>query len=171
MIDTSFDVSRPLLAFANVQGNGIGMNEDGDLLDTGASGSIMFNVESNSTLPTVELELGPGARNRTGNDKGWIGYGNHGSDSEGWTTVNHLIQYREQFDPGQGVFGIGLVQRNTENDVTSDKAKGQFGGVIREYHQRKLHAFLTAGLAEIEGHQGVSLILPLWTPDGVEETR
>ena len=90
--------------------------------------------------------------------------------------IEQVFEFEERYDPSSPYFGVGEQQLNRENDVVSGNARGQFGGVIttepgsrlittgageaviRDFPSLpKVHG--TAGLAEIAGYEGLSLIL------------
>ena len=76
--------------------------------------------------------------------------------------IEQVFEFEERYDPSSPYFGVGEQQLSRENDVVSGNARGQFGGVITTEPRGfpalpKVHG--TAGLAEIAGYEGLSLIL------------
>ena len=90
--------------------------------------------------------------------------------------IEQVFEYEEHYDPSSPYFGVGEQQLNRENDVVSGNARGQFGGVITTEPGSRLittgagEAVIrdfpalpsvhgTAGLTDIEGYEGLSLIM------------
>ena len=83
--------------------------------------------------------------------------------------IEQVFEFEEHYDPSSPYFGVGGQQASRENDVVSGNARGQFGGVITTEPGHVLittgagegdpRVFGTAGLTDIEGYEGLSLMM------------
>lgn len=89
----------------------------------------------------------------------WTGIGIPKAESDETLAGFH---WQEHYDPANPYFGIrGAKQRNTENDVISGNAKGQFGGVLTTFDGQE-RVYGTAGL--ICGYAPFAEISVKWSP-------